>query len=112
MLADLRSTASRRTKRPLAAWTVKGIHPAREHLQPRPDRGLIVETPLKRLAKTERPRGRKTNQARVLAHAEIASLLAHALPSYRPLLAAAVFSGMRLSELLGLRGKKSTSTPV
>jgi integrase len=104
MLADLRSTASPRTKKPLASWTIKGIYTLLGSVFNHAlTRGLIVETPLKRLAKTERPRGRKTKQARVLAHAEIVSLLEHALPAYRPILAAALFSGMRLSELLGLR---------
>jgi integrase len=104
MLAELRSTVSPRTKRPLAAWTVKGIYTLLGSIFNHAlTRGLIVETPLKRLAKTERPKVRKTKKARVLAHAEIASLLAHALPSYRSLLAAAIFSGTRLSELLGLR---------
>jgi integrase len=104
LLGELRATKSKRTKRPLAAWTVKGIYTLLGSIFNHAlTRGLIVETPLKRLAKTERPKVRKTSKARVLSHDEIRRLLAHALESYRPLLATAVFSGMRLSELLGLR---------
>jgi integrase len=104
MLAELRSSPSARTGRPLAPWSVKGIFALLGSIFSHAlTRGLIVETPLKRLAKTERPKGRKTKQARVLDHAEITSLLTHSLPAYKPLLAAALFSGMRLSELLGLR---------
>jgi integrase len=104
MLAELRSTPSARTRKPLASWSVKGVYALLGSIFSHAlTRGLIVETPLKRLAKTERPKGRKTKQARVLAHAEISDLLKCALPTYRPLLASALFSGMRLSELLGLR---------
>jgi integrase len=66
-------------------------------------RGLIAESPLKRLSKAERPKPRTNSKARVLTHDEIRRLLGHALKTYRPVLATAVFSGMRLSELLGLR---------
>jgi integrase len=60
-----------------------------------------VETPLKRLG--ERPQVKKLAEPRVLTDEEIEGLLDHALPSYRPLLATAVFTGLRLSELLALR---------
>jgi integrase len=104
LLSDLRGTKSKRTKRPLAAWTVKGIYNLLGSIFNHAlTRGLIVETPLKRLAKTERPKVRKASKPRVLSHDEIRRLLENALASYKPLLATAVFSGMRLSELLGLR---------
>jgi integrase len=64
-------------------------------------RGYINDNPLRRLEASERPRPRKREQ-RVLNHEQISKLLAASLPSYRPLLATALYSGMRLSELLGL----------
>jgi integrase len=64
-------------------------------------RGYISDNPLRRLEQSERPRIQKREQ-RVLNHREIEALLASSLPRYRPLLATALYSGMRLSELLGL----------
>ena len=54
-----------------------------------------------RLEKHERPRLQRREQ-RVLNHDEIVRLLAHCLPRYQPLLITALYTGMRLSELLGL----------
>ncbi len=64
-------------------------------------RGLIADNPLRRLEQSERPRPQRREQ-RVLTHAEISNLLAACLPRYRPFLASALYTGMRLSELLGL----------
>lgn len=64
-------------------------------------RGYIDGNPLHRLDASERPRVHKREQ-RVLTHDEIQRLLAACLPSHRPLIATALFTGMRLSELLGL----------
>ncbi len=64
-------------------------------------RGYINSNPLLRLEASERPRIQKREQ-RVLTHEEIRKLLAACLPSHRPLIATALYTGMRLSELLGL----------
>jgi integrase len=64
-------------------------------------RGYLNDNPLRRLEASERPRVQKREQ-RVLGHAEIQRLLAACLPAYGPFLATALYSGMRLSELLGL----------
>lgn len=64
-------------------------------------RGYLGDNPLSRLERSERPRVERREQ-RVLDHGEIRRLLAAALPSHRPLLATALFTGLRLSELLGL----------
>ena len=64
-------------------------------------RGYITDNPLRRLEASERPRIQRREQ-RVLNHQEIGKLFAACLPSYRPLLTTALYSGMRLSELLGL----------
>ena len=64
-------------------------------------RGYILDDPLRRLEKAERPRPAPRAQ-RVLGQTEIAELLRACLPRYRPLLATALYTGMRLSELLAL----------
>jgi integrase len=64
-------------------------------------RGYINDNPLRRLEASERPRIQRRDQ-RVLTHEEIDKLLAACLPRYRPFIASALYSGMRLSELLGL----------
>jgi len=64
-------------------------------------RGYIHDNPLRRLDASERPRVHRREQ-RVLTHEEIGRLLAACLPAYRPLVATALYSGMRLAELLGL----------
>jgi integrase len=64
-------------------------------------RGYINSNPLDRLESSERPRVHRREQ-RVLTHEEMRKLLAACLPSHRPLIATALYTGMRLSELLGL----------
>jgi integrase len=64
-------------------------------------RGYLNDNPLRRLEASERPRIQRREQ-RVLTHEEIAKLLEASLPRYRPFLASALYSAMRLSELLGL----------
>ena len=64
-------------------------------------RGYIHDNPVRRLDQSERPRIAGREQ-RILTHEEIGKLLAACLPRYRPLIATALYSGMRLSELLGL----------
>ncbi len=64
--------------------------------------GLLPSNPVHRLQRDERPRiGRK--EKRALSTDEIALLLDSAPDGYRAFLATAVFAGLRLSELLGLR---------
>ncbi|HCG01760.1 MAG TPA: hypothetical protein DEV93_14610 [Chloroflexi bacterium] len=64
-------------------------------------RGYLNDNPLNRLDASERPRPSRREQ-RVLTKQEITKLLNACLPSHRPLLATATYTGMRLSELLGL----------
>ena len=47
-------------------------------------RGYRADNPLQRLAKAEKPRRKNLNPARVLTSDEIANLIKHALPTYRP----------------------------
>ncbi len=61
----------------------------------------IRESPVEKLETHERPRSARHPQ-RALGQEEIARLLGACLPQYRALIATALFTGMRLSELLGL----------
>ena len=86
----------------LAAKTIAGaLVPLGRVLALALRRGYIADNPLRRLEASERPRITRREQ-RVLTHKEIGKLLAACLPAYRPFIASALYSGMRLSELLGL----------
>lgn len=63
--------------------------------------GWIVENPVDRLERDERPHPIRRPQ-RVLGRGEIARLLAACLPAHRPLIATALYTGMRIAEILGL----------
>jgi integrase len=65
-------------------------------------RGVISASPISKLDRTERPTVWRHEQ-RVLNSTEIGQLLDAAPPRYRTLLASAVLTGLRQSELLGLR---------
>ncbi len=63
--------------------------------------GWIVDDPVAKLEKGERPRPEPRAQ-RVLGREEVTRLLQACSERYRPLVATALFTGMRISELLGL----------
>jgi integrase len=63
--------------------------------------GWIVDDPIAKLEADERPRPQPRRQ-RVLGREEVVRLLACTADQYRPLVATALFTGMRISELLGL----------
>jgi integrase len=92
-----------KSERPYAAWTVRGVLVALSRVFAYAvRRGYVATNPVSRLERGERPSvGR--HERRVLSSNEITALLDHALPTYRSILAAAVSTGMRQSELLGLR---------
>jgi len=64
-------------------------------------RGQLAANPVTRLERSERPRPGQAEK-RVLDSGEVVRLLKAATKPNRPLIAAAVYSGMRQSELLGL----------
>jgi integrase len=61
----------------------------------------IADNPVEKLERHERPRPARHPQ-RALGRDEIARLLDCCLPTYRTLVATALYTGMRLSELLGM----------
>ena len=65
-------------------------------------RRLIPDNPIRRLERRERPSVVR-REMRILRSEEIDALLRAATPAYRPLLATAIFTGARQSELLGLQ---------
>jgi integrase len=86
----------------LAPWTIRGVLiPLGCVFGFALRRGLATRNPLRRLERSERPRVCRSNQ-RVLTQSEIARLLAVSSPRYRPLLATAIYTGMRFSEVLAL----------
>jgi integrase len=88
---------------PLSSWTVKSIFTlASSILQFAVTRHYRAENPVSKLAKAERPRARNQSEPRALTAPEIEQLIASALPTYRPLIATLAYSGLRMSEALGL----------
>jgi integrase len=100
-LSDLLSTLR---SRGLSSWTTRGILTlAGSILNHGVTRGYRADNPINRLSKTEKPKAKNKTKARVLDVDQIAALISHTIPTYRPLIIAAVYTGMRQSELLGLR---------
>jgi integrase len=100
--ADMASLAATLTTKGLAPKTVaNALVPLGGILRFARRRGYILDDPLRRLEKAERPRPTPRTQ-RVLGQTEIAELLRACLPRYRPLLATGLYTGMRLSDLLAL----------
>ena len=87
----------------LAGWTIRGVLTCLSSLYARAvRRGKVATNPVRGLERGERPAA-EGREKRVLSREEIGKLVAAATPTYRPVLATAVFSGLRLMELLGLR---------
>jgi integrase len=85
-----------------AAWTVRGVLvPLSRVFAYGVRRGLVSGNPVARLERGERPRAARREMV-VLSREEIAALIGAARAPYRALLATAVFTGLRQSELLGL----------
>jgi len=95
LISDLREAG-------LKPWTIRGVlTPLSRILNHAVRHGHMVRNPLRTLEKSERPQTEWRRQ-RVLCDDEIAALLEAAREPYRPILATAVYTGMRLSEVLGL----------
>lgn len=86
---------------PFAAWSIRAtLTPISGMMAFAIRRGWAAYNPVARLERGERP-STKSRRPRILAPEEIGALLGQA-GRYRPLLATAVFTGMRQGELLGL----------
>ncbi len=83
-------------------WTIRGrLTPLAGTLKYAARRGLIGHDPMQRLERGERPKvGR--HEMRILSRSEIGALVDAADDAHRPLLATALFTGLRIGELLGL----------
>jgi integrase len=87
----------------LSGWTVRGILvPLGRVLAYAVRLRLISSNPMNRLERRERP-SVVQREMRILRPEEIDSLLCATTPAYRALLATAIFTGLRQSELLGLK---------
>lgn len=88
----------------LSPWTVKGVYTLLSSILAHGmARGLLMESPLKRLTKAERPSGRAKTKARTLTDDECGQLIAKTPGEWRTMVAFAASTGLRVSELLGLR---------
>src|SRR5512133_44014 len=97
LLAELRAAG-------LSSWTLKAVWTRLDQLFAHAmTRGVIAESPLRRIAKSERPSGKSKSKPRTLTDAECAKLIQAAGNRWRPLISTAVFCGARISEMLGLR---------
>jgi integrase len=97
LLADLRRSG-------LSSWTRRGIYQVLASIfeHARSPHGLLIDSPLKRLGKAERPKAKSATKARTLTNDECARLIAATSEHWRSMVTTAVFTGLRISELLGL----------
>jgi integrase len=87
----------------LAAWTVAGTQTIISAvLTFAQSRAYITSNPLDRVTRLERPRQAAERQARRLSDSEVRSLCEHATPSYSPVITLLAWTGLRVSEALGL----------
>jgi len=85
-----------------AGWTIKAtLTPLGRILDHATRRRLIPSNPLRALASDERPRVTRRTQ-RILDSDEIGKVLDACPQTYRPIIATAIFTGLRQGELLGL----------
>jgi integrase len=87
----------------LKGWTIQGaLTPLSGIFRYAVRKGYMPRNPLVGLDRAERPR-KGGGEKRILAREEIARLIDSAEEKYRPLIVTAIFSGLRLGELLGLQ---------
>lgn len=100
----VRLVAKCRSEKGLAPWTVKGLlTPLNRVFALAVRKRYIADNPIQRLEASELPTGKAKSPPRTLSRPEIGRLLQEATSKYQPILATAVFAGLRLMELLGLR---------
>jgi integrase len=88
----------------LAPWTISGTHTLISGLfRFALARGYLAANPLARLDRMERPRQQSRREARRLSDEEIRLLCENATAGYRPVVTTLAWTGLRVSEALGLR---------
>jgi integrase len=88
----------------LSEWTTTGIYTLLGSIFSHAmARGLVSESPLKKLTKTERPTGKAATKARTLSDDECKRLIEASVGEWKCMVTVAAITGLRLSELLGLR---------
>jgi integrase len=86
-----------------AGWTINNVLTTLSSLMSwAVRRGMVPVNPVRLLERAERPKVARKRQC-VFEHEEIGRLIDAAPTTYRPLIATALFSGLRLMELIGLR---------
>ena len=99
---DLAALVTELRAKGLSPWTINGLLvPLSCVFSFAVRRSYIATNPLRHLHPDERPHPRLSDQ-RVLTRAELARLLHATPPRYQPLLATAIATGMRFSEVLAL----------
>jgi integrase len=88
----------------LAPWTISGTQTVVSAILTFAlQRGYIGSNPMHRLAKIEKPRQVSRREHRRLTDAEMRALCEAATPRYKPLISTLAWTGLRVSEALGLR---------
>jgi integrase len=100
---DIVALARELRQRGYSEWTVDTtLTPLKTLFRHAVRRDVVAGSPFHKLERSERPRPWPTDK-RILSTAEIGRLIAAAPPRYRMLIATAIFTGLRQSELLALR---------
>lgn len=88
----------------LAAWTIAGTHTILSALLSFAlSRGYIASNPLHRLDKIEKPKQVSEKEARRLSEKEVRAICDASIATYRPIVTTLAWTGVRVSEALGLR---------
>jgi integrase len=91
----------------LALYAESSIHnalcPARAMYRLARSRGLVSTSPFDGLDPSELPASNGPPSQRKLDERELDALVAHATPAFRPVVTVLAFTGLRISEALGLR---------
>jgi integrase len=95
---------ARQRREGLAAWTIAGTQTILSAvLSLALSRGYIATNPLHRVARIEKPQQVSRREARRLSEEEVRRLCDAATARYRPVVVALAWTGLRVSEALGLR---------
>jgi integrase len=103
-IEELLRTMRARRPRPYAEATIANVlNVIRALYRLAHSRGYASRSPVTGLDPAELPRPRSANLGRVLEETELAALIRHTRPVYRNVVTVLAYTGLRLSEALGLR---------